>query len=71
MFQNPKTKSSGSAAVSYLVRALKQDEDIRKGNGKDALSKETRRHANCSHATSMIKFIDVRNKELPGRFFFF
>ncbi|VDO14065.1 unnamed protein product [Brugia timori] len=66
MFQNPKTKSSGSAAVSYLVRVLKQDEDSRKGSGKDALSKETRRHVNCSHATSMIKFIDVRNKELPG-----
>ncbi|EJD75529.1 hypothetical protein LOAG_17336 [Loa loa] len=64
--KNPKTKSSGSAAVSYLVRALKQDEDNKKGIGKDALSKETRRHVNCSHATSMIKFIDVRNKELPG-----
>ncbi|KAK6110114.1 VEFS-Box of polycomb family protein [Brugia pahangi] len=64
--KNPKTKSSGSAAVSYLVRVLKQDEDSRKGTGKDALSKETRRHVNCSHATSMIKFIDVRNKELPG-----
>ncbi|KAL3981885.1 VEFS-Box of polycomb family protein, partial [Acanthocheilonema viteae] len=63
--KNPKTKSD-SAAVSYLVRILKQDEDSKRGNGKDALSKETRRHVNCSHATSMIKFIDVRNKELPG-----
>uniref|UniRef100_A0A8R1TVC0 VEFS-Box domain-containing protein n=1 Tax=Onchocerca volvulus TaxID=6282 RepID=A0A8R1TVC0_ONCVO len=64
--KNAKTKSSSSAAVSYLVRALKQDEDSRKGNGKDALAKGTRRHGNCSHATSMIKFVDVRNKELPG-----
>ncbi|CAG9539215.1 unnamed protein product [Cercopithifilaria johnstoni] len=63
--KNPKIKSS-SSAVSYLVRALKQDEDSRRGNGKDASPKETRRHVNCSHATSMIKFIDVRNKELPG-----
>uniref|UniRef100_A0A915PSP4 Polycomb protein VEFS-Box domain-containing protein n=1 Tax=Setaria digitata TaxID=48799 RepID=A0A915PSP4_9BILA len=63
--KNTKTKPS-SAAVSDLVRALKQEEDSRKGNSKDTLSKETRRHVNCSHATSMIKFIDVRNKELPG-----
>ncbi|VDK87652.1 unnamed protein product [Litomosoides sigmodontis] len=61
---NPKIRS-GSTAVSYLVRALKEDEG-RKANGMDALSKEARRHVNCSHATSMIKFIDVRNKELPG-----